>query len=104
VPRRTQHNTEADPAVEVAAESINGWPLVSLGNLERQGRLLMRNGFPCGNNNEDGRGVIQLRPMNVSPGGRIDLTSVKHIEPCRDVSAYEVRPGDIILNNTNSKN
>jgi len=44
---------------------MSDWSLVSLGELEQRGWLHLRNGFPCGSNNEEERGIPQLRPMNV---------------------------------------
>jgi len=63
----------------------------------------MRNGFPCGNNNEQGIGVPQLRPMNVDEFCDIDLSHVKYIETRRDLSSYWLCKDDVIFNNTNSR-
>ncbi len=80
---------------EDAATDRLQWPMVRLG-LELSGQLTMRNGFPCGNNNDEGRGIAQLRPINVSSDGQIELSAVKYIEPGRDVSGYALRPDDVI--------
>jgi type I restriction enzyme S subunit len=79
------------------------WRKIKLADLERDRLLLLRNGFPCGSNNEDGRGIPQLRPMNIDNSGRISLSQVKHVEPGRDVSSYLLCENDIIFNNTNSR-
>jgi type I restriction enzyme S subunit len=76
---------------------------MTLGELEQTHALIMRNGFPCGNNNELGNGIPQLRPMNVDNSGEIDLQSVKCIEISRDVSGYFLQLEDVIFNNTNSR-
>lgn len=52
-----------------------GWQLVRLAELEAAGALTMRNGFPCGNNNDQGRGIPQLRPMNIDESGEISLVA-----------------------------
>ena len=43
------------------------------------GALKIQNGFPCGNWNDKGVGVLHLRPFNVTDGGQIDLSSAKFI-------------------------
>lgn len=58
-----------------------------------------QSGFACGRHNSQGRGVVHLRPMNVSSAGEINLESVKHVEPDRDL---RVEHGDVLFNNTNS--
>jgi type I restriction enzyme S subunit len=79
------------------------WDKVSLGELEKGGRLLMRSGFPCGDNNEQRTGVPQLRPMNVDEFCEIDLSHVKYIETRRDLSNYWLYTDDVVFNNTNSR-
>ena len=80
----------------------DGWKWARLGDLEIKHALWMRNGFPCGNNNEAQLGVPQLRPMNVDDSGQINLSSVKFIETDKDISGYQVHENDVIFNNTNS--
>jgi type I restriction enzyme S subunit len=79
------------------------WDEVSLGALEDEGHLLMRNGFPCGDNNEQGIGVPQLRPMNVDEFCDIDLSHVKYIETRRELADYWLQTDDVVFNNTNSR-
>jgi len=67
------------------------------------GALKIQNGFPCGNWNDKGVGVLQLRPFNVTDGGQIDLSSVKFIETEKKLDNYRLRDGDVIFNNTNSE-
>ena len=67
------------------------------------GSLKVQNGFPCGNWNDKGVGVLQLRPFNVTEGGQIDLSSVKFIETDKKLDNYLLRDGDVIFNNTNSE-
>lgn len=79
------------------------WDVVRLGNLIRSHQLMVQNGFPCGNHNQQGIGIPQLRPFNVDSNGRIVLEKLKHVETARDVTKYLLRPGDIVFNNTNSE-
>jgi type I restriction enzyme, S subunit len=68
-----------------------------------RGALKIQNGFPCGNWNDKGVGVLQLRPFNVTDGGQVDLSSVKFIETDKRLDNYLLRDGDVIFNNTNSE-
>lgn len=56
-------------------------------------------GFSSGKHNSDGYGVPHLRPMNVDRDGQIDLSVIKSVT---ESNAVELRPGDILFNNTNS--
>lgn len=67
------------------------------------GALIIQNGFPCGNWNDKGIGILQLRPFNISDGGQIDLSSVKYIETDKKLDNYFLQEGDVIFNNTNSE-
>jgi len=80
----------------------NTWQTMTLGKLEANRLVTLRNGFPCGNNNESGRGIPHIRPMNITVDSRISLGSVKYIETDRDISTYRILPNDVIFNNTNS--
>ncbi|MBP9175447.1 MAG: restriction endonuclease subunit S [Rhizobiales bacterium] len=74
-----------------------------LDDFTARGALKIQNGFPCGNWNDKGIGVLQLRPFNVTNGGQIDLSSVKFIETDKKLENYLLRDGDVIFNNTNSE-
>ena len=78
------------------------WQVVRLGDLWEQGALWIKNGFPQGGFNEQGRGVPHLRPFNVKESGEISLHQIKYVQPPPDNSPYWLRKGDIIFNNTNS--
>jgi len=56
-------------------------------------------GFASGKHNANGTGVPHLRPMNVDRGGQIDLSVIKSVAESNGV---ELRPGDVLFNNTNS--
>ena len=77
-----------------------GWRWAKLGD----GLVVdIQPGFACGTNNRSGEGVPHLRPMNVTPEGRISLADLKSV-PKSEVYKDErwVRTGDILFNNTNS--
>jgi type I restriction enzyme S subunit len=63
----------------------------------------VQNGFPCGDHNQQGKGIPHLRPFNVTIEGQIELETLKCIETDKDVRPYLLKPGDIIFNNTNSE-
>lgn len=69
----------------------------------RDGSLAIQNGFACGDWNDQGVGVLQLRPFNVTNLGQIDLASTKYVETDRNIDAYRLQAGDVIFNNTNSE-
>jgi len=79
------------------------WRVVRLGDLWGQGILWIRNGFPQGGFNQQGRGVPHLRPFNVNERGEISLHQIKYVPPPPENSPYWLRKGDIIFNNTNSE-
>jgi type I restriction enzyme S subunit len=79
------------------------WEIVKLGDLVRSDQLMVQNGFPCGNHNQQGIGIPHLRPFNVDSDGRMALETLKYVETDRDVTKYSLRPGDIVFNNTNSE-
>jgi len=65
--------------------------------------LYIKNGFPCGNWNDEGNGVLQLRPFNITNDGNISLTTQKYIETDKVLDGYLLKKKDIIFNNTNSE-
>lgn len=79
------------------------WEWVELGSLERNGDILLKNGFACGDNNTEEKGIPQLRPMNISEFGEINLDQIKYIVTEKNIGEYLIKTGDVIFNNTNSK-
>ena len=67
------------------------------------GALKIQSGFPCGNWNDKGVGILHLRPFNITDGGQIDLASEKFIETDKKLDNYLLEEGDVIFNNTNSE-
>ncbi|HCG00228.1 MAG TPA: hypothetical protein DEV93_06750 [Chloroflexi bacterium] len=68
-------------------------------NALRDAVVEMRPGFASGQHNRLGTGVPHLRPMNVSPNGRLDLTNLKYVD---GPNVLRVHQGDVLFNNTNS--
>lgn len=56
-------------------------------------------GFPSGRHNKEKRGILHIRPMNISPKGEIDLSNVKYVET---LDYDSLSKGDVLFNNTNS--
>jgi type I restriction enzyme S subunit len=51
----------------------------------------------------EGIGIPHLRTHNVSEDGRLDLASLKRVEPSSEqIDKYSLAAGDILFNNTNS--
>lgn len=78
------------------------WQVVRLEDVRSKGIVWVRNGFPEGQFNEEGKGIPHLRPFNVNNEGQISLNQVKYVQRCPDDS-YQLRKGDIVFNNTNSE-
>ena len=97
----TTVESESKPPTE--RDVLDGWTLVSIGDLIDNQTISVRNGFAQGGFNEDWRGVPHLRPFNVTVGGAIDLSQIKSIVPPSTASPYWVRQGDVIFNNTNTE-
>ena len=76
---------------------------MKLGDLCAKKAVTIQNGFPCGEWNGEARGLLQIRPFNVSDFGQIDLTICKHIETERNIEPYALQINDVIFNNTNSE-
>ena len=69
----------------------------------REETLAIQNGFACGDWNDEGTGILQIRPFNITNSGQIDLSTAKYVETDRNVEAYLLRSQDVIFNNTNSE-
>lgn len=79
------------------------WEVVRLGDFVDKKIVQVKNGFPFGGFNEEGRGIPHLRPFNINNNASIDLSSIKYVETNRDLEAYLLQPGDVFFNNTNSE-
>jgi type I restriction enzyme M protein len=85
----------------VAAAVQSKWPLVTLGEVA----LEIKSGFACGTSDDNSAGVPHLRPMNISTDGLLVWVGTKYISEdfFADKSDYLLHTGDVLFNNTNSK-
>lgn len=62
-------------------------------------------GFACGKNNKSENGILHLRPMNITTKGYLIFEGSKYIddEMLLNKEKYLITKGDILFNNTNSK-
>jgi type I restriction enzyme S subunit len=75
----------------------DGWRWVRLAEVVREAQ----GGFACGE--RDPGGVIQLRMNNVTSWGTFDWPSFIRVPAdSSTVAAYQLQPGDVLFNNTNS--
>lgn len=79
------------------------WNYLLINDLVKSNYIVFQNGFPSGDWNDEGLGIPQIRPFNVTSNGNINLSELKFIQPKKDVSKYFINKGDIIFNNTNSE-
>ena len=87
----------------MVADTAMALQRISLGQLLDSGAILATNGFSCGDHNSDGNGVLQIRPFNITSEARITLDQEKHIPLDAAVARPTLANGDIIFNNTNTK-
>ncbi len=81
-----------------------GWEEKTIDELFDQNLVLeIKSGFPCGKHNKSGKGIIHIRPMNVNTDGQIDLLNCKYVEYNKKYEDYLLKEGDVIFNNTNSR-
>lgn len=71
------------------------WEVFELGDVITD----IRPGFSSAPQNEKGRGIPHLRPMNITLRGTISLDQLKYVETD---STLRAKAGDILFNNTNS--
>jgi type I restriction enzyme S subunit len=83
-------------------EVPESWDVARLAQFSEK-QLYIQNGFPCGNWNDQGVGILQIRPFNITDDGKISLSSQKHIETDKHIKGYLLKINDIIFNNTNSE-
>ena len=77
------------------------WPMVAIGDIA----LEIKAGFASGKSRVDTEGVPHVRPMNVTENGQFIWEGMKRIrtEEYQGKEHYALVPGDILFNNTNSK-
>jgi len=64
----------------------------------------IQSGFACSKKYETKNGIPHLRPNNIGFNGELDLSKLVHI-PAEivDLTKYSLKKGDVLFNNTNSK-
>lgn len=75
------------------------WPKAKIGDICYE----IKSGFPCGNSAKDIDGVLHIRPMNITPTGSFTLDGSKFIAASDLPEDYKIHAGDVLFNNTNSK-
>jgi len=77
------------------------FPFRSVGDIAEE----IKAGFASGQSSVDTEGVPHIRPMNVTERGQFTWEGVKRITEAEFAGKedYALRPGDILFNNTNSK-
>lgn len=76
---------------------------ITLGQLIDTGAIEITMGFPCGDHNSDGKGIPHIRPFNVQPNGKVSLEQIKSIPFDLASGKPTLCQGDIVFNNTNTK-
>lgn len=74
-----------------------------LGALIDRGVISIASGFPCGEHNGDGVGVLHVRPFNVTALGGISFSEQKHVPSAVTTGKPTLIKNDILFNNTNTK-
>jgi type I restriction enzyme M protein len=75
------------------------WPMVKLGEVCNE----IKPGFACGSSDKNNQGILHVRPMNITPEGKFTLEGSKYIDQSEMREEYTIKKGDILFNNTNSK-
>ncbi len=65
----------------------------------------IKSGFACGKSSIDLIGLPHLRPMNITEKGQLTLEGTKFIPEnyLNNIKDYQLKSGDVLFNNTNSK-
>jgi len=64
----------------------------------------VQSGFACSRKHQTNEGVPHLRPNNIGFDGKIDLSRIVYLpEELVDLGKYSLRAGDVLFNNTNSR-
>ncbi len=95
------YNLSGDRYKEVISYANVKWPMVELGEVT----IEIKSGFACGKSDQNTEGIPHIRPMNISFDGQLVWKGTKYIsrEEFKDKSDYKLKKGDVLFNNTNSK-
>jgi len=103
---RKQAREEAEKIMQAALNKVfsraeeEGWSKVEIKDVVRE----FQSGFPCSKIHAVESGVPHLRPNNIGFYGKLDLSQLVFIpSEIVDLNKYSLRKGDILFNNTNSK-
>jgi type I restriction enzyme, S subunit len=92
-------NNLISTSLEQIIHKASGWKEYTIGELTDN----LQAGFACGKQNEVNEGVIHLRTHNINLNGELNLDKVVIIpNSLVSKSAYGLKQGDILFNNTNS--
>ena len=102
--KRIAEDDEYNLSVERYRESslsLSDWPITALSDITTE----IKPGFACGKGKVGTVGVPHIRPMNITAKGRLTWEGLKRInkEDYAGRKNYSLLPGDILFNNTNSK-
>ncbi|WP_296509541.1 restriction endonuclease subunit S [Rhodoferax sp.] len=75
----------------------------TLGDLIDANEIQVTTGFPFGGHNSNGDGEVHIRPFNVGTDGSIHLDQIKSIPFHAASEKPRLQKGDIVFNNTNTK-
>ncbi len=96
-----EYNLSGERYRESEIRTQTKWPIVELGEIAKD----IKTGFACGKGSLETKGVPHLRPMNITEGGQFTWNGLKRIakEDYFGKEDYSLLPGDVLFNNTNSK-
>jgi len=74
---------------------------VELGEIAEE----IKSGFACGKSEKENGDILHIRPMNITASGELTLEGSKYIsnEFIKNKKDYLIKKGDVLFNNTNSK-
>ena len=77
------------------------WAKVKISDIANE----IKSGFACGTHNKSEDGILHIRPMNITSKGTLTLDGSKFIdgENASTRKAHLLSKGDVLFNNTNSK-
>lgn len=95
------YSLSGDRYKEVISYANVKWPMVELADVI----IEIKSGFACGKSDKNTEGVPHIRPMNISSDGQFVWEGTKYIseEEFEDKTGYKIKKGDVLFNNTNSK-
>lgn len=85
------------PQIDIKPE----WEMVELGKVCED----IKSGFAYGKSEKNNEGVLHIRPMNITINGNLTMEGSKFI-PIEEFNLfinYDLKKGDVLFNNTNSK-